>query len=89
MSYRMISHYALKKAPINPSGPGALTEGSEKTASFISSSSKGASSSDRSCEVISRLSQFKHERRGVGVPKWPWKWERSTCSLSSAVTATP
>jgi hypothetical protein len=48
MSALIVSQQALKKAPMKPSGPGALTEGSEKTASFISSTSKGASKSDRS-----------------------------------------
>jgi hypothetical protein len=40
----MVSQHVLKKAPVNPSGPGALTEGKEKTARLTSSSVKSVSS---------------------------------------------
>lgn len=53
----MIPQQDLKKASMKPSGPGALTEGKEKTASFISSSSNGASKSERSWCWILMFSQ--------------------------------
>jgi hypothetical protein len=48
MSVFMMSQQDLKKAPMKPSRPSALTEGSEKIVSFISTTSKGASNSDMS-----------------------------------------
>jgi hypothetical protein len=45
MSFLIMSQQDLKKAPMYPSGPGALTAGREKTASLISSSVKATSKS--------------------------------------------
>ena len=45
----MVSQQALKKAPVKPSGPGALSEGMAYTMFFISSWEKGTSRSERSC----------------------------------------
>lgn len=46
----MISqHFFLKKVPVKPSDPGALSDLDWKTAILFSSFVKGSSSSERSC----------------------------------------
>jgi hypothetical protein len=47
----MVSQHALKKAPVKPSGPGALSDGIEFMIFWIFSWEKGTSRSERSCGV--------------------------------------
>lgn len=54
----MISHADLKKAPMNPSGPGAFSGGIEKTVFFSSSSVMSYSKSPRPRESKSIMFQL-------------------------------
>ena len=60
---------ALKKAPVNPSGPGVLSDGIEFIVSLISSCVNGTSSSERSRGVYHRDYQSKVLALWDDVPK--------------------
>ena len=85
----MLSQHDLKKAPMKPSGPGALTEGKENTASLISASSNGSSRDDRSWRCIPMFSHTMDLVRRAGVPRLAWKCSRRARSLSCLVIASP
>jgi hypothetical protein len=54
----IISQHALKKAPMKPSRPGALSDGMLLIVSLISSWVNGFSSSERSCGLYPRECQL-------------------------------
>jgi hypothetical protein len=54
----IISQHALKKAPVKPSRPGALSDGMLLIVSLISSWVNGFSSSERSCGLYPRECQL-------------------------------
>ena len=65
----IISQHALKKAPVNPSGPGALLDGMELIVFFISSCEKGTSSMDRSLGTYPSAFQSKVLVLGATEPR--------------------
>ena len=65
-----ISQHDLKNAPVKPSGPGALSPGMEWMVSLISSSVKGASSSERSRGLYPRADHKRVAGLGTTVPRW-------------------
>ena len=69
----IISQHALKKAPVNPSGLGALSDGMEFIVSLISSCVNGASSADRSLGTYPSASQLKVLPLCVTEPRWSQK----------------
>lgn len=70
MSSFMISQEALKKAPVKPSGPGALSDGMESIVSLTSSCVKGSSKSERSRGVYPRECQSRLACLGADEPIW-------------------
>jgi hypothetical protein len=64
-----ISQHDLKKAPVKPSRPGALSPGMEWMVSWISSSVKGASSSERSWGLYPRVDHKKVACIRTTVPR--------------------
>ena len=73
MSSLIISQQVLKKGPVNPSGPGALSDGMEFIVSLISSCMNGASSADRSLGTYPSASQLKVLPLCVTEPRWSEK----------------
>ena len=65
----MMSQHSLKKIPIKPSGPGALSLGMEKVVSFTSSRENGASKAERSCHGKASADQLRVSSLGGVVPR--------------------
>jgi hypothetical protein len=79
----MISQHDLKKIPVYPSGPEALSDGIWWTACFISSSEKGTSSSLRSCVGSCSASQLMSTCHRGGCLMKSEKYSCITWALSS------
>ena len=88
-SYFIISQHSLKKIPVKPSGPGALSLGMEKIVFLISSCVKRAPSEDRSCCWYPSKGQWKVAGLIVDVPRCCRKWSVITFSLSSCRNTGP
>ena len=68
ISSLMVSQQDLKKAPVKPSGPGALLGGMESIVSLTSSYVKGSSNSKRSHGAYPRECQSRLIGLGVDEP---------------------
>jgi hypothetical protein len=54
----------LRKEPVKPSGPGALSAGRRSMLALISTSEKGASKLERLCYLLEIISQLRFNPQG-------------------------
>ena len=73
ISSLMVSQQDLKKAPLKPLGPGALSGSMESIVSLTSSSVKGSSNSERSRGAYPRECQSRLIGLGADEPMWSLK----------------